>query len=324
MSFWSSDSRSSYPQKSIAIPAENGKEFNQNAKIVIVVPPDVSFFQPSESYLQFRVLLNRPSDCPATRLQLDTVLGGQVLLKHIRILTGTGTLISECQDYNVLANIINSYDTDRNIRNKRGVTEGTNSHNPSCRVDTSNVEETTDGSCNHNQYFDTPPDGNSSQQWAKLQIPIQTSIFRSKKIFPVVMTSGLRVEITLEEAKKCIKNLITTTNLTYSPKLYGVDKDNQGIASGAKSSTIALAKSNNITSVETCPFIVGEEIMIGKSDKTNSEKFGIITAITCKAGTADGGTDGYVYIAVASQYTFTKKHDENDRAAPAARWAREF
>ena len=41
MSFWKSDTRVAYAQHSIAIPAENGKQFNENAKIVIVVPPDV-------------------------------------------------------------------------------------------------------------------------------------------------------------------------------------------------------------------------------------------------------------------------------------------
>ena len=51
MSFWASDSRSPYGQTSLSIVAENGKQFNQNAKVVLVVQPDVTFFQPSESYL---------------------------------------------------------------------------------------------------------------------------------------------------------------------------------------------------------------------------------------------------------------------------------
>ena len=65
MSFWKSDTRVAYAQNSIAIPAENGKQFNENAKIVIVVPPDVGFFQPSESYLQFRVKIDQPTGAGA-------------------------------------------------------------------------------------------------------------------------------------------------------------------------------------------------------------------------------------------------------------------
>ena len=37
----------------------------------------------------------------------------------------------------------------------------------------------------------------------QLQLPLHTGIFRNKKIFPVVMTTGMRIEIMLEEAKKC-------------------------------------------------------------------------------------------------------------------------
>ena len=55
MSFWQTDSRTPYGQKSISIVAENGKQFSPNSKITIVVSPDVAFFQPSESYLSLRV-----------------------------------------------------------------------------------------------------------------------------------------------------------------------------------------------------------------------------------------------------------------------------
>ena len=197
MSFWKSDTRVAYAQNSIAIPAENGKQFNENAKIVIVVPPDVGFFQPSESYLQFRVKIDQPTGTGAipTRLQLDAELGGQVLIKNIRILTGTGILIEEIQDYNVLTNLIYSFDTDQSLRNKRSITEGTTQHNPSTRITAKDVEQTPYASCNHNPYFTTPANGVSVQQWAKLQVPLHTGIFRNRKIFPVVMTTGMRIEI---------------------------------------------------------------------------------------------------------------------------------
>ena len=105
-SFWESDTRVAYEQTSIAIPAENGRQFSENNKIVILVPADVNFFQPSESYLQCRVMVSHPTAAGLlpTRLQLDAELGGQVLIKNLRILTGTGILIEEIQDYNILLN----------------------------------------------------------------------------------------------------------------------------------------------------------------------------------------------------------------------------
>ena len=87
-SFWESDTRVAYEQTSIAIPAENGRQFSENNKIVILVPADVNFFQPSESYLQCRVMVSHPTatGLDPTRLQLDAELGGQVLIKNLRIL----------------------------------------------------------------------------------------------------------------------------------------------------------------------------------------------------------------------------------------------
>jgi hypothetical protein len=61
MSFWQTDSRTPYGQKSISIVAENGKQFSPNSKITIVVSPDVAFFQPSESYLSLRVRVDGPA-----------------------------------------------------------------------------------------------------------------------------------------------------------------------------------------------------------------------------------------------------------------------
>lgn len=294
MSFWKSDTRVAYAQRSIAIPAENGKQFNENAKIVLVVPADVGFFQPSESYLQFRISLAQPQGRAPTRLQLDAVLGGQVLIKNIRVLTGTGILIEEIQDYNVLSNVISCYDTDQSTRNKRSITEGTTQPNPSCRITNNDLPESDYMSCNHNPYFTSPGDGKSVQQWVKLQLPLNTGIFRNKKIFPVVMTTGLRVEIMLEESKKCIRNLISTVNPDYAPRVYGSVPGAAGIPKAVPFTTIALSKViNNVTSVESCPFIVGETITI--TDGTTTKVLGAITAITVD------GTTGRVVITHPSQ-----------------------
>jgi hypothetical protein len=95
-----------------------------------------------------------------TRLQLDAELGWLVLIKNLRILTGTGILIEEVQDYNILANVISCYDTDTNIRNKKSLTEGTTLYNPLCRTDAdgSNVLELspynyTNHSCGQLQFY---------------------------------------------------------------------------------------------------------------------------------------------------------------------------
>eukprot|EP01050_Picozoa_sp_SAG11_P057898 SAG11_NODE_36711_length_260_cov_0.670807_1_plen_62_part_01 len=59
------------------------------------------------------------------------------------------------------------------------------------------------------------------------------------------MTSGLRIEITLEEAKKCIRNLKTTTAQHYVPYVYGKSHSDDKLDSTDKTSTIALSKLKN-------------------------------------------------------------------------------
>eukprot|EP01051_Picozoa_sp_SAG22_P014810 SAG22_NODE_1849_length_3446_cov_3.782791_2_plen_554_part_00 len=272
MSFWKSDTRVAYGQKSIAIPAENGKQFNENAKVVIVVPPDVGFFQPSESYLQLRVKIDQPTatGVKPTRVQLDPELGGQVLIRNIRILTGTGILIEEIQDCNVLTNVVYSFDTDQNLRNKRSITEGTLDHNPSCRVDASDVEQTPYASANHNPYFTSPDDGTSAQQWAKLQLPLHTGIFRNKKIFPVMMTTGLRLEIMLEDSKKCVRNLRSTTDLAYAPVVKGTTQTNNEIPKDTPIAALVMTTDNGVIEAATCSFMVGETVKIIKTDGTGA------------------------------------------------------
>ena len=310
MSFWESDTRVAYEQTSIAIPAENGRQFSQNNKIVIIVPPDVNFFQPSESYLQCRVMVSHPTatGLKPTRLQLDAELGGQVLIKNLRILTGTGILIEEIQDYNILANVISCYDTDANIRNKKSITEGTTLYNPLCRTDAlgSNDLELSPYNCaNHNPYFSSPSDGKSVQQWVKLQLPLNSGIFRNKKIFPVVMTSGLKLEITLEEAKKCIHSLISTSKAAYAPYVYGESATSTTMTTGTVLASIALSKTkNNIVAVENCPFMVGESLKLAETDGSNTESIGEISAISL--------TTGFVVITLAAPHTLTNAFTTED------------
>eukprot|EP01048_Picozoa_sp_COSAG05_P026608 COSAG05_NODE_7351_length_823_cov_3.404696_1_plen_54_part_10 len=54
MSFWKVDSKLAIAQKSVSVPSENGLSYTENQKIVIKIDPSVEYFQPSESYVQFR------------------------------------------------------------------------------------------------------------------------------------------------------------------------------------------------------------------------------------------------------------------------------
>jgi hypothetical protein len=103
----------------------------------------------------------------------------------------------------------------------------------------------------------------------------------------------------------------------------------KGTATGAFSgfaavTQITLKQDNSITSVNTCPFIVGEKIVIA-SDDTNKVKdvfvLGAITAITAAGNdvsltvatvTASSLTDDYTPSAAAPVYVFSRSFNETD------------
>ena len=83
-SFWSATDKIPVKQTKISIPAENGLDFNSGGKININIPATVGYFQPKESFLSFDYLIEKKGGIK-TRLQLDAELGGQVLIRDIRI-----------------------------------------------------------------------------------------------------------------------------------------------------------------------------------------------------------------------------------------------
>ena len=188
------------------MPSENGLAYTENGKVVIRVDPSVEYFLPSESYLQFRLRLKLDGTAK-TRLQLNDRIGGHSLINHIRILSGTGVLLEEIQNYNVLAYLMYSYDTNDTKRRKRSLTERTTMYNPAC-ASTNGGEQRDNNSCVDNPYFAN----GSALEFVNLKVclPLVASgLFRNPKIFPTMLTQGLRLEITLEEAAKCVQRLCT-------------------------------------------------------------------------------------------------------------------
>ena len=206
MSFWKVDSKLAIAQKSVSVPSENGLSYTENQKIVIKIDPSVEYFQPSESYVQFRLKLSLPG-ASKTRLQLNERIGGHSLLNHVRILSGTGVLLEEIQNYNVLCYLMYTYDTNNTKERKRSMFERTTMYNPAC-ASTHGSTQLNNNSCVDNPYF---KDGKDLEfVYVKVCLPLVGSgIFGNNKIFPTMLTQGLQLEITMEEAAKCVQRLCT-------------------------------------------------------------------------------------------------------------------
>ena len=335
MSFWASDDKIPIVQTKVKIPAENGLSFNDGGLIHINIPANsVEFFQPKESYLEFDVDVDAQPTNGKTRLQLDAELGGQVLIKDIRIYSGGagGVLLEEIQNYNTLTAVKYDYESDDTIRNKRSLTEGTTVYSQACR-NTRGVRKSDLNNVNCNPYFqpytwgtgqlqDTAGtfgdtyNGNVSgdstvaigQNKVRCLLPLNTGIFSNDRVFPCLLTEGLRIEILLESAPKCLRQLdqvsrvrgLRSCPIFHSKSGHDIDDLSGAAQVWANNDEIDhfwIKRDNNQTQFENFPLVVGEtfevvdtriDILAEKSQQvmkvSGTENFCEVKSITWSPG----------------------------------------
>tara|TARA_R110000737_G_scaffold224042_4_gene238961 strand:+ start:786 stop:2597 length:1812 start_codon:yes stop_codon:yes gene_type:complete len=271
MSYWKNKDEESIEQTSVSIPSVNGLSYNAGQRIDIVVPNSVDLFDGRASYLKADVLIQN-NTARHTRLQLDPVLGGQVLIKNIRIF-GMNTLLEEISGYNGKVNIEYSYDSDNSLRNMRALKEGCLTPIPDCRgtkgTSISNL-------INHkyNPYYKAKVEVTQTVNWdntdfisAKLCLPLHTGIFAdSLQAFPnhLFGENGIRIEIDLEDSDVVIKQLDSVNRnrkIKQNPIFHGVTFAGGDWANDDTATEyIYLTADNNITEAGNVPFVVGEFI----------------------------------------------------------------
>ena len=292
--FWTSEDKIPIEQKKVTVPAEHGLSYSPGQKIEFHIPASIGFFQPKESYLKFDVKLSGQDAGTLgenTRLQLDGALGGQVLIKDLRVYSGGSgrILLEEYQNYNVLTGVKYDYESNDSIRAKRALTEGCVLHSDATRS-TLGVAKDSQNNISTNPYFPAIPAQveeqkfeNASYQNVKCLLPLNTGIFSNDKIFPVAMTEGLIVEIILEDANRCVKMLDTTNRhrkLFANPLFLSSNGTNDTVAEVADPNAIPqyptasnasafsqfFVRRDNLTGVNASvgtsnfPFSVGEEV----------------------------------------------------------------
>lgn len=277
MSYWQSEDKIPISQKSISLPSQNGLEYSAGQRIIFDVPASVEFIQPRECYIKWDVQLKFPSGALPTKLQLDETLGAQSLIKDIRIFSGGAgkILLEELQGYNILTNVKYTYETTDVLRKKRALTEGSTYHSVATRG-TCGGTESHKNNVIENPYFKvksgTTTSTFSDDDFLKVKclLPIQTGIFQNSKVFPIMMTEGLQIEILLEDNEKVMRQLDQVMRLkrhrfmpVYHSKNGSLNNPNAtGTASPFKS--FFLANDNMIKSVDSVPFCVGEELQFIK------------------------------------------------------------
>jgi hypothetical protein len=293
-SYWKNDDKIKVSQTQVSVPSTNGLSYTSTAgqsgrRVDFEIPPTIKFLDGKNSYLQFDIKVGIPAvgDPTPTRLHLDPFIGGQSVVKNLRIYSNSGgrILLEEISDYNAKVQMQYSYNQDDSMKKMRALKEG-------CLVPTVENRGTLGTSVSNNidlssnPYYKPVATVPVGRDWgigvlgaddfltAKLSLPIHSGLFADggNKIFPVLMTEGLFVEIDLEDPARYLKQLDSVNRnrrMQQNPMFHGIDVAgaNLGVDNASDRTEIFLSKSNNMISVENCPFIKGEKI--GICSKTN-------------------------------------------------------
>ena len=279
MSFFVADNKIAINQESIAVPSINGLSYNPGQLIELRLDPaQVKFFQPQNSYLQFNVKLQMPSDAAGEvmKLMLDSHIGAQALIRDIRIHDGNNNaLLEEIVGYNIATMNKYDYHCNETLRNKRALVEGAGSRvAPHGQLGTAFSNQNTGMnffSANEDDSTRESQLKNASYTNVKVCLPLNTGIFSNDKVFPSMLTNGLRISILLEEPQKAIR-MLEGAMLNRKKKLNPFIHSSNGClttgaftgaASGATAfTTIFITQDNGYVETDIIPFSVGEKIGI--------------------------------------------------------------
>jgi len=275
MSYWRNEEQTQINQFQTSISSVNGLSYKPGQRIDFEIPSNVKYIDGKNCYINFDVKISLPSGANPTKLVLDPVLGGNCLIKNLRIYSNNGerVLLEEIVDYNTKLRMEYDYNSDDSIRGLRAIKEGALTSNPENRCNkgctVSNCIDT-----NTNPYF-KKVEGNqaSTDVWddnafltAKCCINLHSGIFtKSNQIFPCLLTGGLYIEIDTEEAKYCIHqldNAIRTRRAYHNPVFHGITVGGGNWTANGTTGTkeVFFTTDNNVISVKNLPFCIGERI----------------------------------------------------------------
>jgi hypothetical protein len=217
--FWNSTSKTPVQSEKVSYPTLNGLTYssNSNNKILIQIPADVGFIQPSDTYLKCQIdydltLTQSGTDTVlgdiTQRLQLIPELGASAIIRNMIIKDGYGNELESIQNANSLSAIKLMYDDDPSKRSKRCSTEGCVDWDFRCRSngEGGEVEKLRSYNVTTNPYFKNQ----GTKAPVSVCIPFHCSGLLSEinqKLLPVKLLNGLVIELQLEEPRNCFRGL---------------------------------------------------------------------------------------------------------------------
>lgn len=309
-SFWEATSKIPVEQTTVRLASTNGLTYSAGQEIRLTIPQDITYFNPSGTYLEGKVRIKAPTysdgtaagDIKPCRLQLDAQTGVSSLIRNITLRSGNGVLLEEIDHYNSWVSLKTDYSTNESLKGRRALTDGSTDH----KIDSRGTLGTTKSIQNDystNPYFKPATAASLSASFdaddfveATFAIPLHTGILSNTKLFPngMVGQNGLQITCLLEQNNVAFRQLESNSlyrKTRLNPRFHGRDAAGASMASASAGTytTIFLTEQNSqYLRGEKCAFVVGQRIGFFNAstgvEATYSDSGPEIASITYDAG----------------------------------------
>jgi len=280
--FFVADNKIPLDESYVAIPSQNGLSYDAQKIIEFYIPPNVDYFKPQNSYLQFDLELSQDANASTTRLQLDELIGGQVLIDTIRIHSGDKTeLLEEIRHYPVHVANKYAYHSNPTLRDLRALNEGAGIWTPDARG-TRGTSKSILTNHKFSPYYkavtsspeSTPFTNTNSYHKCKIKLPLHTGLFQNDKVVPCGMMNGLFVTILTSENKRVFRQLDSVSferRLPLNPLFHSTNgstgSPSTWVGGAAGSTDVFYVKvDNNNFEAPNFPLVCGEAIEFARID----------------------------------------------------------
>tara|TARA_R110001599_G_scaffold353440_1_gene592225 strand:- start:367 stop:2004 length:1638 start_codon:yes stop_codon:yes gene_type:complete len=303
-SFFRASPEVAVSQYNTRIPSVNGLSYRANQEIICFIDPTIAYFNPMETYLKLNVSINSDMN---TQLYLNPIIGGQVLINRVRIVSGTGVELEFIQNYNTYVNLKYTYEKNPELENKRILLEGATTTSNAIKTP---IDQSGGGIIASGRARDVENSAFGNSRQAELTLPLHTGIFGNSKLFPNGYTQGLYIYLLLEPDYRCIQQN-PAVNVHHKDELLrfqcvgGVDPTTNKAWDAGTTSNQFYVKPNintNTANLADFPFKVNEKIAFRKAGNFDPIPFKDIDFMTIESIDVDGTYENFFIITIDNPY----------------------
>jgi len=279
----------------IEVESLNGKEFTSSSgKIDIYLPPNIKYFDPSQSYLSFDLELENQDGTALNLLRQ----GASCLFRSIRIYSAgaSAKLLEEIDNYNVYVDVLYQYTLSMiGDKDKKSMTELVQTWDNANNPYNENVYTPFQNPYNSGTTGTITTAKTSVKQ--RIQLPLHSGLFKKSEVFANALLGGIRIELQLRTDKEVLKTtnangLDEDSSLNIEQiKRYYADVDgtlNAGLVlSGSDQLDIENGQKGISVSYgfKCLPWSVGQELKIYQNtNPANSDKLGKLVDVEVHGG----------------------------------------